>query len=176
MLFRSANDMDFQYTLTPEEYEDFCKYELYVDPTMRKFRKRCWVILPIALVFLAVLLYVVYSCPLPIPAYILIAIVASLLWVYLVNWRVSCIIRKGARAKCEQAGEAAFQPLHVVLEEGSIQVNKKKQTLKNYTFFSNLIILLLGNDSLLILPQRVFGAGNENLRQVIDALKKCQKS
>lgn len=161
--------MEFEYILDKEEYLDYCKYQMLGEPTFKKLRHRCWFILPVG----AVLLLAVFF-PAPWWAYVT-AVAASLLWVLVVNKLVARSMIKAAVQHRDQAGEGAYKPLKVELEEGKVKVNGTRQTLQNYRFFSNLILLFLGDNSCVILPQRVFGESKENLRQVVTELDKCLK-
>lgn len=64
----------------------------------------------------------------------------------------------------------AYRPLRVELEEDKLLVNGKVLGLKDYRLFSNLILLFLEDDACVVLPQRVFGKEQANLRQVLDHL------
>ncbi len=161
--------MEFQYTLTPDEYLDYCKYQMLGEPTFKKLRHRCWFILPVGAVLLLVAFF-----PLPWWAYP-IAAAASLLWVLLVNYLVARTMINAARQRRDQAGATAYRPLKVTLDEKDLKVNGSRQSLRNYRFFSNLVLMFLGDDSCVILPQRVFGESKEDLRRVVGELELCMK-
>lgn len=161
--------MEFEYILNREEYLDYCKYQMLGEPTFKKLRHRCWFILPIGAVLLLVAFF-----PTPWWAYVM-AAAASLLWVLLVNKLVARSMVKAAIQRRDQAGEGAYKLLKVEVKEGKVRINGTRQTLQNYRFFSSLILLFLGDNSCVILPQRVFGGSKEDFRSVVIELDKCLK-
>lgn len=163
--------MEFEYTLTKEEYLDFCKYQTLGEPAFQKLRHRCWFILPVGVVLLIAVL-LISSVPVPWWGY-MVAVAASLLWVLLVNRLVAGAMVKSAKQRCDQAGEEAFRPVKVSLTEGRLKVNGGRKELVNYRFFSNLILLFLMDGSCVVLPQRVFGESKEELRRVVAQLDRC---
>lgn len=161
--------MEFVYTLDKDEYLDYCKYQMLGEPTFKKLRHRCWFILPVGAVLLLIALF-----PVPWWAY-LIAAVASVVWVLVVNALVARTMVKAAHQRRDQIGEEAYRPLKVELREGKLKVSGSRQSLRDYRLFSNLILLFLEDTSCVILPQRVFGEGKEDFRRVVDELDKCLK-
>lgn len=162
--------MEFEYILNKEEYLDYCKYQMLGEPTFKKLRHRCWFILPVGAVLLLVAFF-----PVPWWAYVTAAAV-SLLWVLVVNKLVARAMINAAVQRRDQVKEEAYKPLHVELDEKGLKVNGSRQGLKNYHFFSNLILMRLRDDSCVILPQRVFGESKEDLRRVVDELERCLKN
>ena len=156
--------MKYEYTLRQEEYMDYCVYTLLGEESFRRLRHRCYPVLPVILVFLIILCF-----PVPWWSYLL-AVISSLLWILLVNYLTARAIRKAAAQRCIQAEEKAYRPLRVELEEDKLLVNGKAWGLKDYRLFSNLILLFLEDDACVVLPQRVFGKEQANLRQVLDHL------
>lgn len=159
--------MEFRYTLQREEYMDFCKYEIYQSRDTQKLKYRCWVILPVVFIILLVALRPSH------PIFYILAVLVSLLWIWLVNFLVARVVIKGAADKCDKVGEKAYRPIHMVIKDNSLTVNGTKCKLKNYRFFSSLILLLMEDNSMLILPARVFGADRDSLRQVVEELRGC---
>ncbi len=161
--------MDFSFTLQKEEYRDYWACRMLGDPSFRKLRHRCWLILPGILLLLIAIFF-------PVPWWVWpLAVGGSLLWVLLVNYLVARSMKKAAAQRAEQAGDEAYQPLHVELKEGKLWVNNTRRRLKDYRIFSNLLLLFLEDSDCVILPQRVFGEGNESFRRVADALEQCLK-
>jgi hypothetical protein len=160
--------MEFSYTLMRNEYLDYCKYEIYRDPNTLKLKHRGWLLLP---VIFAILLVALRPSN---PVYYIVAVVASLLWMLLINYRVAQIIVKGANDKAAKAPDEAFCPIHLKLCKGYLEINGKRCTLNNYHFFSDLLIMQMENLSMVILPSRVFGSSEEQVRELTDALKRCR--
>lgn len=161
--------MDFTYTIQKEEYRDYWACQMMGEPSFRKLRRRCWLILPVILVLLIVAFF-------PVPWWIYpLAVGVSLLWMLLVNHLVARSMKKAAVQRAELAGDEAYKPIHLELKEGKLRVNNARRTLKDYRIFSNLLLLFLDDNACVILPQRVFGEGNENFRRIADELDKCLK-
>ena len=162
--------MEFNYTLQKEEYLDYCKYQMLGEPTFKKLRHRCWLILPVGAALLIIAFF-----PVPWWAYA-VAVGLSAVWVLVVNKLVARMMVKTAQQRQEQVGEEAYKPLTVELDEKGLKVNGTRQYLKDYRFFSNLILMFLTDGSVVILPQRVFGESKEDFRRVVDELDQCLKN
>ena len=162
--------MQFQYTLQRDEYLNYCKFELLNDPDIRKLRKRALPALPIGLIFVFIIFRFTHWL------YYAAAVLVSLAWIYLVDRMIARIVVVGARDKCEKIGDKAFKPIHLLLEEGMLQVNGNKQTLAGYRMFTNLFLLFLKEGSTVILPARVIGGEDvEHISPVMLALDQCVK-
>jgi hypothetical protein len=160
--------MEYQYTLERSEYLDCCKYEYMVDPTIKKLQHRCWPIGPVALIFFLLIVRPSHW------GFYVSAAALAVLWFLLVNYMVARVIVSSAKKKSDQAGENAFRPIRLAMENGAIRVNNSKQKLENYRLFSNLILLFLKGGSTVVLPARVIGGENvEQIRPVLNELEKC---
>ena len=159
--------MDYRYTLTKDEYLDYCKYQMLGEPAFKKLRHRCWFIVPVGAVLLAVILH-----PMPWWGYAALVLL-SLLWVLLVNKLVARAMIKAACQRRDETPDTAYRPLEVSLEEKGVRVNGTRRGLRDYRFFSDLILLQLSDDSCVVLPQRVFGTGKDDLRRVVQQLDGC---
>lgn len=160
--------MQFQYTLQRDEYLDYCKYELLGDKDIDKLRKRVMPVLPVSLVFLFVIFRLTHW------AFYVGAVILSILWFFAVNYMTARIIRAGAKDRCDKVGDKAFRPLRLIIDEGSLEVNGKRQILNSYRMFTNLILLFLVDGSTVILPARVIGGEDAaHISPVLLELDRC---
>ncbi len=153
--------MELRYELQKSEYEDYYKCEIYKSPENKKLQHRAWTILPVIL-----LVVLIYLRPHQVLWYIG-AIVLSLLWILLVNWRVAARIKQGAAKKTEEMDKNMLHRITVKLYDSGVTVNGRTQTVKNYSLWSDLIIVFFDDDTVLLIPARVFEGNNDALRKAL---------
>ncbi len=157
--------MEFQYELQKSEYEDFYKFRIMRSPEMRKLQHRAWTILPVILLILLVGIR-----PQPIGPFIAGAVVLSLVWIVIVNWRVSVRIREGAAKEKGKLTDDRLKKITVSLEQSGMRVNGRSKEVRNYAIFGNLVLVALADDTTVILPERIFEGDTEKLRQALRLL------
>ncbi len=157
--------MEFRYTLRKSEYEDYYKCRILKSPEMRKLQHRAWTILPVVL-----LLLLAGIRPHAIWWY-LGAVVLSLLWILLVNWRVAVRIKQGAEHEMKKITRDTLQRMTLRLDDKSLKINGRLETVKNYAIFSDLILIMLADDSVIILPSRVFEGNEDAMREALRILR-----
>ncbi len=157
--------MEFQYELQKSEYEDFYKFRIMHSPEMRKLQHRAWTILPVILLILLVGIR-----PQPIGAFIAGAVVLSLVWIVIVNWRVTVRIREGAAKEKEKIKDDQLKRITVSLNPDGLRVNGRLKEVRNYAIFGNLVLVALTDETAVIMPERIFEGNTEKLRQVLRTL------
>ncbi len=153
--------MRFKYELRRSEYEDYYKCKILKSKEMKKLQHRAWLIVPV----LAAILLIGFR-PRVIWWY-LGAIVVSLVWLQIVNWRVAVRIKQGAKHEVGKLTPEQMQRITVEIDENSFSINTRREMVKNYLLFSNLVIVFLGDNSDVILPERIFEGDEEKLRTVL---------
>lgn len=157
--------MEFQYELQKSEYEDFYKFRIMHSPEMRKLQHRVWMVLPVVMAILLVGIR-----PKPIGAFIAGAVVLSLVWIVIVNWRVTVRIREGTAKEKEKIKDDQLRQITVSLNQSGMRVNGRPKEVRNYAIFGNLVLVALTDDTTVILPERIFEGDTEKLRQTLRLL------
>lgn len=153
--------LTYQYTLTKDEYLDFCRYCSYNEKGAGLLFLGLMVSVP-GLLFLAL----VWFRPVG-PLWYIGAILCALVWCYIARLLFDGIMKAVAeKSLARSSAMPDFHPITLELKGHSLWVNRQLVSVENFTFAPGLLVLHCGGNTEILAPFRIF-AGKEQAAEFI---------